>query len=327
MINKQKTILHSVNKDQNRKIRILTWPTHEGYSTSLGYLTNVEFHLIHQPNGKRWDFHTRKLPDNHYLYFIDPKEFRGECEFDFILAQEKTYQLPQALNLRDQLGIPVISLNHTEPYPNLSVKRLKKLQDMRGDINIYITEHNKKTWNDPDGIVINHGIDPNIFCGYIGDNQDAVTMVNHFKNRNVFCGWDIWDTIRKEINCTLIGENPGMSESINDVTQLVNRLAQSRVYLNTSTLSPCPLSLLEAAMIGMPIVSTAYQEIPNIFEHGVNAFLSNDTNELIKYCLDLFSDKNLAITMGNNARNLMIEKFSIEKFISNWNNILKKDII
>lgn len=327
MINTQKTILNAVNKLPDTKIRILTWPTHEGYSTSLGYIPNVEFHMIHQPNGKKWDFHTRKLPSNHYLYLIDPKQFRGECNFDFILAQEKTYQLPQALQLQQQLGIPVISLNHTEPYPNLSEKRLAKLKELRGDINIYITDHNRQSWNDSDGIVINHGIDPNIFCGYTGENDDAVTMVNHFKIRDVFCGWTVWDSIRKNVPCTLIGENPGLSESINSVTELVSRLSKSRLYLNTSTLSPCPLSLLESAMIGLPIVSTAYQEVPKIFQHGVNAFLSNNTDELIGYCKQLLSDRELAKTMGQNARNLMIEKFSIEKFIFNWNSIFKRNII
>ena len=153
------------------------------------------------------------------------------------------------------------------------------------------------------------------------------TMVNHFKMRDVFCGWNIWDTIRKDVPCTLIGENPGLSESINTISELVSRLGKSRLYLNTSTLSPCPLSLLESAMIGLPIVSTAYQEIPKIFEHGVTAFLSNDPQQLIKYCKELLHDLELAKMMGSSARNLMIEKFSIEKFVFNWNNILKRNII
>lgn len=327
MLTRQKTILRQVNKPINRKIRVLTWPTHEGYSSMLGYLSNIEFHVIHQPGGKRWDFHTRPLPDNHYLYMIDPSQFRGESSFDFILAQERGIQLQQAINLQQQLGIPIVSLTHTEPYPNLSRKKIDKLKLLHGDINVYITEHNRKSWEDDSGIVIPHGIDHNIFTVYSGTINSGVSVVNHFASRDVFCGWELWQKIAKSVPTHLIGENPGISKSINNVSELVKSLSEYRFFLNTSQLSPCPLSLLEAACIGLPIVSTAKQNIPDFFTHGVNAFLSNDESELIGYCKQLLENKDLAHQIGMNARSLIIDKFSIDKFVENWNNIFKRDII
>ncbi len=327
MLTRQKTILRQVNRTQDRKIRILTWPTHEGYASMLGYIPNVEFHVIHQPGGKRWDFHTRPLPENHYLYMIDPAQFRGESSFDFILAQDRGTQLQQAINLRQQLSVPIISLTHTEPYPNLSPKKIEKLKRLCGDINVYITDHNRKTWGDENGLVIPHGIDHNIFTGYSGMINSGVSVVNHFASRDVFCGWELWQKITKSMPVHLIGENPGISKSINKLPELIKSLSEYRFFLNTSQLSPCPLSLLEAACIGLPIVSTAKQNIPEFFTHGVNAFLSNDADDLIGYCKQLLENKELAHQMGSNARDLIMNKFSINKFIENWNNIFKKDII
>lgn len=323
LLNKVRNILAGINKQPTRKIKVLTWPTHEGYQSNLGYLENVEFHLIHQPGGKKWDFHTRPLPRNHYLYTINPNEFRGETVFDYVLSQERSTQLPQALRMRDLIGIPVISLNHTEPYPGLSTKRLSALKSLSGDVNIYITEHNRTTWEDLGGIVIPHGIDDTIFNGYTGECQHGISLVNHFRERDVFCGWKLWEEISKQVPLRLIGENPGLSKSINKPTELVKEIGKARFFLNTSQLSPVPLSVIESCMVGIPLVSTAMQEIPRIFTHGENALLSNNINELIDYSNMLLKDKSLADRIGAAGRQLMIEKFGINTFVKNWENIFK----
>ena len=61
--------------------------------------------------------------------------------------------------------------------------------------------------------------------------------------------------------------------------------------------------------------------IPEIIENGVNGFMSNDEDELKEYIKRLLDDKELAIHLGNNARETVKENFSEDKFIKNWNKI------
>ncbi|HEX5186264.1 MAG TPA: glycosyltransferase, partial [Nitrososphaeraceae archaeon] len=74
----------------------------------------------------------------------------------------------------------------------------------------------------------------------------------------------------------------------------------------------------------LPIVSTSTCEIPNIFKHGHDALLSNDANELRQYCLQLLGDSKLRETLGNNARETVKNRFTIEKFKNKWNEIFDK---
>jgi hypothetical protein len=283
--------------------------------------------MVSGPGIKTWDFHTRPLPKNHYLY-TNP-DFYAEQPFDLILSQQRFGDLQNSISLGQKLGLPVIHIDHTEPPPNVSNGEMRNLKSLRADVHCFITEHNKTTWDGrPEDIVIPHGIDDSIFKGYTGENEYGISCVNHFMTRDVFCGWELWKQIRAEVNVQLIGYNPGNSvvpsRSINNPQELAATFAQARYFLNTSLLSPCPLSLLEAAAVGLPVVSTAYQEVPKIFTHGKDAFLSNDPAVLIAYCKTLTENKELALQMGAAARKTIIEKFGMDQFKANWNMAIGK---
>lgn len=84
------------------------------------------------------------------------------------------------------------------------------------------------------------------------------------------------------------------------------------------------MSLLEAAAVGTPIVSTVYCEPGNIFENGVHGIFSNDLIELrngIQYILDNPAD---AKRMADNARKVVIELFNSAQFIKAWSETFKK---
>lgn len=326
MQNPIRTLLARVN-NSNETLRILCRPTHEGYQTTMGHLGH-EFHMIQGPGIKAWDFHTRPLPRNHYIY-RNP-DFYPEQAFDLILSQERYGDLQNALNLGQKLGLPVVHIDHTEPPPNISPRDLKRLSALRADAHCFITKHNKSTWGGlPEDTVIPHGIDTDIFTPLdIPREGFGISVVNHFASRDVFCGWNIWQQVASKVRMRLIGHNPelpaGSSTSINNPTILNRELCRASFFLNTSILSPCPLSLLEAAAAGMPIVSTAHQEVPKIFTHGVNALLSNDPKELIEYCTQMQQDPEMARKMGNAAREMILANFSVKQFVNNWNTVFGK---
>tara|TARA_R100000482_G_C5069935_1_gene121034 strand:- start:496 stop:711 length:216 start_codon:yes stop_codon:yes gene_type:complete len=61
--------------------------------------------------------------------------------------------------------------------------------------------------------------------------------------------------------------------------------------------------------------------IPEVIEHGVNGFISNNEEELKNYIQQLINDPQLAAKMGDAARKTVVEDFSEQKFINNWNEI------
>lgn len=321
-------IQSTVQKVQNReakKYKILCVPTHESYATNLSK-TGHEFYMLQGDNIKKWDFHTKPLPPNHYLLNQNfPPHFPKGIEFDLILSQERTFQLPMFADMAQKLGIAHIHIDHTMPPPNWTAKTIERSNKIAVHKKIFITEFNLKAFGgDPTkDIVLPHGIDTSVYTGFKPASEPfGVSVVNLFPQRNIFCGWDLWKSVAEKRKIKLIGENPGMSESAKSTADLVSQLSSARYFLNTSQWSPVPLSLLEAMSVGLPIVSTSKQEIPQIIQHGVNGFLADSSEDIIKYIDILSNDMDLATKMGAAARQTIIDRFNIDQFIEKWNDVL-----
>ena len=121
----------------------------------------------------------------------------------------------------------------------------------------------------------------------------------------------------------MVGDTPGLSKPAASIEELVATYQNSRIFLNTSTISPVPTALMEAMSCGCAVVTTATCMIPEIIENGVNGFISNDPEELKQYLVDLLNNEDLAKKIGSNARNTITEKYSTSKFVDSWNRTLE----
>tara|TARA_B100000287_G_C20280663_1_gene641863 strand:+ start:149 stop:364 length:216 start_codon:yes stop_codon:yes gene_type:complete len=66
--------------------------------------------------------------------------------------------------------------------------------------------------------------------------------------------------------------------------------------------------------------------IPEIIENGKNGLVSNNPQEL-RGCLELLlKNQDLAKELGDNARKTIVEKYNLERFVNNWNNILHSTV-
>lgn len=319
------SILSRINT--RKKLKILTLPTHESYQSLFAH-TGHEQHMLHAPGIKDWNLQTRPLPPNAYIVKLKKiEDFVPFEQYDIVLSQNRLQHYGLLAPIAQRYNIPFVQIDHTEPPPGVVGEYLQQLKSMRGTTNVFITEFNRKTWeglpNDP---VIPHGIDTDVFSGWNGTEVRGLSVVNMFPQRDVFCGWNLWKEISSVVPVKLIGDNPGLSESISNVEKLVSEFCSARFFLNTSQLSPVPLSMIEAMACGCPVVTTAKQEIPNIIKHGYNGLMSNNPSELKDFCMMLLKDKKYAEFLGQNARQTVLEKFNIRQFVDKWNLVLENAI-
>ena len=61
--------------------------------------------------------------------------------------------------------------------------------------------------------------------------------------------------------------------------------------------------------------------IPEIIKNGKKGYMSNDPATLRKYVETLLEDDDLAREIGNNARQTILEKFGMKKFLESWNSL------
>ena len=152
----------------------------------------------------------------------------------------------------------------------------------------------------------------------------ALSVVNDWINRDYCCGFNIWKQISEEIPTKVVGDTPGLSEPAKSVDDLVNQYRSSQVFLNTSTLSPIPMSLLEAMSCGCAVVSTNNCAIPEVIKDGENGFFFDNPAEARQKISMLLSNPELARRIGQNARDTILSNFSEGVFIDKWNDIFRR---
>ena len=317
---KQTTSIINKSFQVKDKYDILTFDTHERYQTQL-CKTGHNFYSFRYQDCKKWDTSYGDIPENHYV--LPENSIPSATDFDFILSQSKFGQFQAAQSINQHLRLPVVSLEHTLPIPNWPEQQTQAFRQMKGDINVFISEYSAKEWNiSQDYKVIKHSVDSNLF--YPGEwerKNQVLSVANDFINRDYCLNYQGWQRVTEGFPVRVVGDTPGLSEPAKDVSELVKEYQTCSVFFNSSTISPVPTSLVEAMSCGCAVVSTATCMIPEIIENGVNGFISNDEAELKGYIKQLLDDPSLAAKMGNAARKTAVEKFSEESFINNWNEV------
>jgi glycosyltransferase involved in cell wall biosynthesis len=321
IINEVKKIIDLTNVPKKKKYNILTFPTHERYETQL-CKTGHNFYSFHLPKLKKWNDKQIPIPSN---YYILPESSISGINYDFILSQSKFWQFQIAMQINQKLQLPLISLEHTVPTPQtMNAQQVEMMKNMQGHLNVFISEYSQKSWGiQNNSVIIHHGIDTESFNELNKQrNKTVLTVANDFINRDYCLNYSGWKRVTAGLDVRVIGDTPGLSFSAKSTDELVNEYNQCGVYLNTSTLSPIPTSLLEAMSCGCAVVSTATCMIPEIIKHGENGLISNDETELRKYIENILNDDQLRNELGNNARDTIKQLFSEQQFITKWNNLL-----
>lgn len=324
------SILRCVNNN-DRKLNILVGPTHEAYETQL-CKTGHNFFSLQHPSFKKWDSKFRQVPNNYQILSGNSVEeqIKADMVFDIVLSQNKFGQFQILSQIAKSFNIPLVSLEHTLPVPQWSNKHRDALKNMRGKFNVFISEMSVPEWGfdmrDPYVRIIHHGIDVNQFNGWQGGDKKILTVCNDYINRRWCCGFDIWQQVTQGLPINPVGSTPGLSQPAKDLDDLILKYKQCSVFFNTSTISPIPTALLEAASVGCPIVTTSTCLIPSFFKNGVNAIVSNDLQQLRLGLIDLLNNPDKARKLGEEARQTILKYFSEDSFVSNWDQILKEAV-
>jgi glycosyltransferase involved in cell wall biosynthesis len=83
------------------------------------------------------------------------------------------------------------------------------------------------------------------------------------------------------------------------------------------------LAVIEAMMIGMPIVAPATAEMATVIENGVSGYADTNVATLVERMRELLRDPALARHLGQGARRRAYQRFSIERFRADWNAALR----
>lgn len=308
-------------------LNILTIPTHSGYEYNLAKTGHQFWALSGIPGCKQtWDAHNRPQPENYHVVKALPEWLK----IDVVLSQHKFGQIQYLGQIAKNLALPLVNIEHTLPMPDWSEEKLKYLATLNGDINCFISQYSMGKWGyqeDNTTRIVHHGIDTNDFKPVDGPRENRIlSVVNDWINRDYCCGYSIWERVTKDLNVFPVGDTQGLSKPAASLAELAKFYRESRIFINTSTVSPIPTSLLEAMASGCACVSTDNCMIPEIIQDGFNGFITNDEALMTKRLQQLTADEKLANELGANARATIEQMFSLNKFIATWNDVFTQAV-
>lgn len=325
------TLTRAATRRDGEPLNVLTFPTHERYESGLAK-TGHNFYAVRAPGIKDWNRKYAPVPPNYVL--LNPDRGDGQLppdvDFDLVLSQNKFGQFQIAEKFSRLLHLPLVSLEHTLPVPEWGAPELESLRRQRGHVNAFISEFSVRQWGwdpaDPSVRVVHHGVDAGVFSpnDMLCDRKPhLLSVVNDWANRDWCCGFKLWQEVTRGLPVAVVGDTPGLSEPAKSVPDLVMRYRSSRVFVNTSLISPVPTALLEAMACGCAVVTTGTAMIPEVVTHGENGLMSDDPAELRSFCEQLLRDEGLARRLGEAARRTILGRFSMGAFVSNWDALLR----
>lgn len=146
-----------------------------------------------------------------------------------------------------------------------------------------------------DGLAMAHGRHPGLSLLIVGVEIDR-EYTDRIKSRLRELPWAVYT-----------GEVP--HHSIGGIMRIAD------VVINTSRAEGQPQAALEAMSLGKPCILTAVPGNLGIIQHEIQGFYINSAEELSEAALRLINDPGLRHTMGSAARQLVKEKYSVEKEI------------
>ncbi|GAA4197234.1 glycosyltransferase [Microbispora amethystogenes] len=312
-------------------MKIMVWHVHGSWTTSFvhgGHEYLVPLTPDRGPDGRGraetypWPETVREVPHDRL----------AAEDVDLVV-----YQRPHEIELaREWLGrdVPGVYVEHNTPAGDVPKTR-HPLAD-RNDIPlVHVTHFNDLFWDSGRAPthVIEHGVvDPGHL--YSGELARAGVVVNEPIRRWRVAGTDLLPTFATGAPIDVFGMQvanlpaklglDGAMEAFEDLPQsaMHTELARRRVYLHPYRWTSLGLSLIEAMMIGMPVVALATTEAVEAVppEAGV---VSTKIPSLLR-ALDRFANEpELAAQAGKAARAAALTRYNLDRFHTDWDRLLR----
>jgi glycosyltransferase involved in cell wall biosynthesis len=309
-------------------MRVLLWHVHGSWTTAL--VQGAHEYLLPVLPGRDADGRGRARtwtwPDN--AIEVTPEE-AADCPIDVVILQ-RPHELDGLCERwlggrRPGHELPAVYVEHNAPQGRIAEMR-HPAADRPGLVLVHVTHFNDLFWDagSTPTRVIQHGIvDPGL--RYSGELPHAAVVINEARRRGRVTGTDLLERLAGDVQVDLFGmdaaalggrENPPQHE-------LHGEMARRRVYLHPIRWTSLGLSLIEAMQLGMPVVALATTEAPDAVPPEAG-FTSTNVDAVAAEARRLVNEPEEARERGRAARAAALERYGLERFLADWDQLLEE---
>jgi len=316
-------------------VRILMWDVHGGYTDSLVAGTHDYLFLPPEPSGRGGLARYGGSPPSN-AYEVTAEELRDQPPDVVLLQRLEEIQLcTEHLKRRPGHDLPAIFLEHNTPKTDVPSTR-HPLADEPSLLVVHVTYFNQLFWDcgRTPTRVIEHGVaDPGL--RYTGRLPRLAFVVNEPVRRWRVTGTDLltdfadFDVDAFGIDADLLPD--ALRPAHQRITfagnlkpnQLYDAMAERRVYLHLNRWTSLGLSLIQAMLLGMPVVVLDTTEASRAASVAAGA-RSSDITELVTATRALLADPEEAEHRGLIARRAALERYGLPRFLDDWDLTFKE---
>ena len=303
-----------------RRLRILTWHVHGNYLYHLTQVPHDFWLLTDAERSTHYSGRSGILPWGDNVHEVSVEQVRDR-QFDVLLFQSRdAWDEGQHRWLAEaQRRLPRVYLEH-DPPPDPTDQR--HWAAVPGVLLVHVTHFNALMWDAAGAAtrVIEHGVRPLSDARYRGELERGIVVVNNLETRGRRLGLDIYREVAAQLPLALYGMAServgGQGEVRND--RLPEVMAAHRFFFNPIRYTSLGLAIIEAMMVGLPIVGLATTELATVIRNGENGWIDTRVDRLVDAMRRLLADPAEARRLGDAARATALERFHIERFVADW---------
>lgn len=307
-------------------MKILVWHVHGSYMTALVQGTHQYYVPVvadRSTDGlgraQTWDWPSSVVE-------LTPHEL-ARVRFDVVILQRRRELdlVREWLGREPGIDLPALYLEHDPPQGLLNEMRHPMVGNGLIPV-VHVTHFNRLFWDcgNLPTYVIDHGI-PDPGYRYGGDIPHGAIVVNEPLRRARVTGTDLIDAFLRAAPMDIFGMGVAALGGYEDLPQheMHAALARRRVYVHPMRWTSLGLSLIEAMLLGLPVVALATTEasVSVPAEAGV---ISTNVDELIAATRRFIEEPARARAAGLAARRYALAHFGLERFLASWDRVLEE---
>jgi hypothetical protein len=313
-------------------MKILLWHVHGSWTTAFvqgGHDYLVPVLPGRGPDGlgraRTWDWPATVVERT-------PDQLR-RADIDVVILQR-----PQDISLTEEwtgrrpgYDVPAVFVEHNAPEPH-PVHSRHPLADQSRIPLVHVTPFNELFWDNGQAPthVIEHGV-PDPGERYTGELARAAVVVNEPVRRGRMVGTDLLPELATVAPIDVFGMQAGALPAAPwlgtydppDQAAMHAELARRRAYVHPVRWTSLGLSLIEAMLLGLPVVAVGATEVVAAVppEAGV---VTTNRRRLQDGIRRFIQEPESARMAGKAARRAALERFGVPRFLADWNRVLEE---
>ncbi len=318
-------------------MRILLWPGPGRWTSS--FLAGAHEYVMPAPPDRSSVGSDRSRAEDWPATLSElPSAALAEAQIDVVILQrrEELALASQWLGRRPGVDVPAMYVEHHAPDARPCTQR-HLLADQREVPIVHVTQFNQLFWDNgvAPTVVIEPGLD-DPGPRYSGQRATGAVLLDDLVGRGRVVGSDLISVFAGVGPIDLFGiggdaflrdapdvraHQIAVHAGSTSPDQLLWELAGCRAYLHPVRWTSLDVSLIEAMLIGMPVLALAttatVEAVPP--EAGVTSL---DVDRLAREFRTYLNEPEIARYMGSQARKHALRRYGLSRFLDDWDNAL-----